>query len=361
MTMIDREKAPAVRFGVYVNNRAAVFAGDGQGFGLDAMLGLAGQAESYDFDFVAVGDSVLAKPRYSPIVALSAIAARTERIGITTGILQPHVRNPVLLAQEWATLDAVSEGRSWPGVGLGTGRRDLVDAELELAGLTRRRRARAFEESIILLKRLWAGGPVEFDGVCYQLDDIDMGFGAVQPGGPPISIACGGFVATKEGHGPNDFFTPENAGKFVGPLDRVGRLGDGWITGIATPQEWRASWEQIVESARTAGRDVEGPGFERRLNCFVNVGEEAASRREGQEFLEAYHRLPMDEETLDRWLIAGSPETCAERISAYVEAGLNSFQFVLASVDQERQLKLLSEQVLPAVRSASRAGQGQPA
>src|SRR6266852_5232956 len=73
-------------------------------------------AEAAGFDFVSVGDSILAKPRYMPIPVLSAIAARTRRVKLATGILQPHMRHPVLLAEDWATLDVLSAGRTILGV-----------------------------------------------------------------------------------------------------------------------------------------------------------------------------------------------------------------------------------------------------
>ena len=154
--------------GIYVNNRAAVFGGDR--FGLDDLLTLARRAEECGFGFVSVGDSVLAKPRWSPIVTLAAIAEATETIGLATGILQPHLRHPVTVAQEWATLDALSGGRTALGVGLGTGPPGLVDAELALVGLDRRRRARAFTEAIEVIKALWAADGVDYDGRVYQLN-----------------------------------------------------------------------------------------------------------------------------------------------------------------------------------------------
>src|SRR5215212_11073975 len=86
------------RYGVYVNNRAAVFMGEA--FSLDRLLENAVIAEEAGLDFVSVGDSITAKPRYTPIPVLAAIAAKTRRVGLATGILQPHMRNPVLLAQE---------------------------------------------------------------------------------------------------------------------------------------------------------------------------------------------------------------------------------------------------------------------
>jgi alkanesulfonate monooxygenase SsuD/methylene tetrahydromethanopterin reductase-like flavin-dependent oxidoreductase (luciferase family) len=126
------------RFGVYVNNRAAVFMGEA--FSLDSLLENAVIAEQAGLDFVSVGDSITAKPRYSAITVLSAIAARTSRVGIGTGILQPHMRNPVLLAQDWATLDVISHGRTLLGVGLGTGDPASIAREYELVGIPKRRR-----------------------------------------------------------------------------------------------------------------------------------------------------------------------------------------------------------------------------
>src|SRR3712207_1393174 len=80
------------------------------------------------------------------------------------------------------------------------------------------------------------------------------------------------------------------------------------------------------------------------------------ARREGQSVLEAYHLRPFDEETIDRWLLHGSPEGCAARLAEYIRAGANAFQIVIASYDQERQIRALAEQVLPLVDQLVAAG-----
>lgn len=348
-----------VQFGIYVNNRAAVFLGDD--FGMDALIDLAQQAETAGLDFVSVGDSVLAKPRYSPIVTLAAIAGSTSHIRLTSGILQPHLHNIVLLAQEWATLDAASGGRTSMGVGLGTGPRELVDEELALVGLTRKNRARAFEESITVLKRLWEPGPTSFAGKIYQLTDIDIGYGPIQDPGPPIVIACGGYVPQTLGTGPNDFGNEQTSGTFVGPAERVGRLGDGWVTGMPTPTEWRTMWERIVIAGHEADREVDHPGFERRLNCFVHVDDDPVkARAEGKAFLSSYHRTTYEDDTLDRWLFSGSPELCAARFRDYINVGLNSFQIILASPRQQEQLERVTA-MLQLIRDPSTANQNKSA
>ena len=337
--------SPAV--GVYVNNRAAVFGGDR--FGLDDLVALARRAEECGFAFVSVGDSVLAKPRWSAIVTLAAVAEATDSIGLATGILQPHLRHPVVVAQEWATLDALSGGRTALGVGLGTGPPELVDAELALVGLDRRRRARAFTEAIEVIKALWADDGVDYDGRVYQLQDVSIGLRPAQRPGPPVLIAGGVFVASERGFGPNDVFDEARASTFVGRWDRVGRLGDGWITGMATPAELRAGRESIAAAAQAAGRDLPET-FDVRVNLFLLLGDDpAAARAEGAAFMEDYHRRPMDAASIDRWLVCGPAEACAERLGAFAAAGATSFQCVLATVDQAGQMERVAAELLPLV------------
>ena len=309
-------------------------------------------AEQAGCDFVSVGDSILAKPRYTPIPTLTAIAARTHRIKLASGILQPHMRHPLLLAQDWATLDEISGGRTEFVVGLGTGDPEMVAREYQLIGIPKSRRGAAFDESIRLVKRLWTEDHVSFEGEVFNCTDVTVGFRPrVQPH-PPIVVACGGYVPKQAGFGPNDFFSEETAGKFVGPWDRVARLGDGWITGIITPAEYRDTLNVIKTIARERYQRTLDEHFIRRINLFLCVGpDDAAARIEGQRMMEAYHQRPFDQDTLDRWLLAGSAQTCAGRLLEYVAAGANSFQVVLASYDQRAQIEALAGQVIPLVRA----------
>ena len=342
--------ATPIRFGIYINNRAAVFMGEA--FSMPQLLENAVAAEDAGLDFVSVGDSILAKPRYTPITTLAAVAARTHRIGLATGILQPHMRHPVLLAQDWATLDVVSGGRTQFGVGLGTGDPAMVAREYDLVHIPKSRRGVAFDESIRLIRRLWTEDHVSFQGEVFSCEDVTIGYRASARPHPPILIACGGYVPKQAGFGPNDFYSEATAGTFVGPWDRVARLGDGWITGIVTAAEYRDTLALIRTIAHERHQRTLDERFIRRINLFLCAGpDDAVARAEGQRMMEAYHQRPFDQDTLDRWLLAGSPETCAERLSEYVEAGANSFQVVLASYNQRAQLDALAERVLPLVRA----------
>lgn len=349
--MIPRH--PKVRFGLFLNTRGAVISSE-RNTSAD-LLGLARRAEELGFDFVSVGDSMLAKPRFTPITTLAAVAANTTRLQLTTGILQPHLRHPVQLAQEWATLDNLSGGRTTLGVGLGSGPRDLVAAELAQTGLSYRTRARAFEESISLLRALWtSGSPVTQHGQFWNLDGIDPGYQPARPGGVPILIACGAYNynPVQPGNEANGAGRPDAADTVIGQVGRVARLGDGWITGMLRPEEWAGLWVRLQAEGAAAGRDLAVSTFERRYSTYIHVGPDSGGAREIRRYMEAYQRLPIDDATLDRWLIFGSAAECGRRLSEFMDAGVNSFQFALASNDQAVQLERLGD-----VLSSVAAGQ----
>ena len=72
------------------------------------------------FDTLWVGDSLLAKPRLEAVTLLGALAGVTRRVRLGVGCLATFVhRQPVLFAQQWASLDVLSGGRSWLTVCLG--------------------------------------------------------------------------------------------------------------------------------------------------------------------------------------------------------------------------------------------------
>ena len=103
----------AVEFGVLLPTREAVMSGRPE---TASMLAMAERAEAAGFDSVWVGDSLTARPRHEPLTLLAAVAARTRRVRLGTGVLLPALRNPVVLAHVVGTLDRIAEGRVILGV-----------------------------------------------------------------------------------------------------------------------------------------------------------------------------------------------------------------------------------------------------
>src|SRR5205807_4894708 len=114
---------PAVSIGLLLPTREVVMASGAPD--LSKIIDLAVQAEEPGFDSVWVGDSVLARPRLEAMTTLAAVAARTRRVQLGTAVLLPALRHPVVLANEAANVDILSQGRLILGVGIATKNRSI--------------------------------------------------------------------------------------------------------------------------------------------------------------------------------------------------------------------------------------------
>src|SRR3989442_6170915 len=101
----------AVEFGVLLPTREAVMSGRPE---TAPLLAIAERAEGAGFDSVWIGDSLTARPRHEPLTLLAAVAARTRRGRLCTGVLLPALRNPGVLVHVGSTLDRVAPGPGLP-------------------------------------------------------------------------------------------------------------------------------------------------------------------------------------------------------------------------------------------------------
>ena len=128
-----------------------------------AILALAEQAEALGDESLWAGDSPLARPRHGPLTQLAAVAARTTRAMVGTAVLLPALGNPVVLAQQLATLDQISTGRLILGVGIGADNR-AIRAEFPAAGVPFEARLGRTLEGLRVCRALWTGAPVQWQG-----------------------------------------------------------------------------------------------------------------------------------------------------------------------------------------------------
>src|SRR5258705_12681027 len=131
-------------------------------------------------------------PIHEALTILTAVAARTSKIKVGTGILVMPMRNPVILAKELATLDHISKGRLIVGAAVGWYKR-----EFDSLGVDFTKRGKIMEQSLEIINRLWTEDRVDGDYPPYNLRGAVLYPKPVQKPRPPILIGGGGDAAVK--------------------------------------------------------------------------------------------------------------------------------------------------------------------
>jgi probable F420-dependent oxidoreductase len=127
---------------------------------------------------------------FGPIAALAAAATATTTLNVGTLVLACDFRHPAVLARELATIDLLSEGRLELGLGAGWKRSDYDRSGIPMD--PPKVRVDRMIEHTKVLRALFAGEPVTFEGDHYRISDLD---GTPKPHGarvPPILIGGGG-------------------------------------------------------------------------------------------------------------------------------------------------------------------------
>src|SRR2546426_8580350 len=142
-------------FGLTLANRGVIIGA----VKVSELIHMAQQAEAAGvFDAVWVGDSLLAKPRLESVALLSALASATTKVRLAVGCMATFVhRHPVLFAQQWASLDVISNGRSWLVVCIGgpSEASAAQAAEHAVMGVRSSERVGRLEEGIVILRKLF--------------------------------------------------------------------------------------------------------------------------------------------------------------------------------------------------------------
>lgn len=172
-------------------------------------------------------------PLPDPLIWLTWAGAATERIRLATGILLLPERQPLVLAKEVATLDALTGGRLDLGIGIGWLREEFDALGIPFAG-----RAARTDEYIEVLRTLWTEDNAEFDGRHVQFSGVSSN---PKPTNGTVPIFIGGHS--------------------TGAARRAGALGDGFWPVRATIAELGDLFEVARRAATDAGRDPDGIEF----------------------------------------------------------------------------------------------------
>lgn len=167
-------------------------------------------------------------PIPDPLIWLAYVAAATKRIKLGTGILILPLRNPVVLAKEVATLDALSGGRVMLGIGVG-----WLEEEYQAIGVPFAERGVRTDEAIAAMRALWApGGAASFEGRFTSFPDL---YSRPSPVAGSVPITVGGHTSIA--------------------AKRAGRIGDGFFPGKGSLDELALRFAEVRTAAVGAGRN----------------------------------------------------------------------------------------------------------
>ena len=282
-------------------------------------------AEDAGYDGVAVGEHLFFHgPHPNGFIALAAAAGATTRIRLLSSLTVLPLYPAALAAKLATTLDQVSGGRFDMGVGVG----GEYPPEFVAAGVDVTQRGARTDEALELMRALWAGGSVAFDGRFTRVPNLALAPGPVQPGGPPIWLG----------------------GRSPAAVARAGRFGDVWMPYMYTPEQLASSLAEVRAAAEQAGRDpaaVRGAVF-----CWVGVDEDPARSRQevvdgvGAVYQQDFSRLA------DRYLLHGDPDRVAARAREYADAGAQTLIFSPVGEGSRRQdiVDLFTRSVRPQIQ-----------
>ena len=221
-----------------------------------------------------------------------------------------------------ASLDHLSEGRFIFGVGVG----GEFKREYEACGVPIGERGARLGEAIPLLRKLWSGEPVTHEGRYYPgFQGVPMQPPARQPGGPPIW--CGG--------------------RSDSALARAGRIADGWIAYVVTPEMYRAGLEKIAAAAKDVGRG--GAKFGTGHLLFTRL-DDTYEKALDAATVTLSQRYAMDfRKAAERYAALGSAQQVADRIRAFHTAGVRHLTLDLVGPyeERDRQIERIARDVFP--------------
>ena len=289
---------------------------------IDDLVAFVEDVEAKGFDEIWLGDHVsFAIPFLDPLLMIAQAAVASRRLIFGTGVYLLPLRHPGPVAKMTATLDHLTEGRFIFGVGVG----GEFPKEYEVCGVPREERGRRLTESIEAIRALWSGKPASYGGEHFRFEDVPMLPPPRQTGGPPIW--CGG--------------------RRPPALRRAGRLADGYVSYVVTPEMFVRALAEIDGAAEAAGREDAPFGTGHLLFARIDdsyeraleIATESLSRRYAMDFRKA----------AARYAALGTGEQVAERIVEFHRAGARHIVVDLVGPYDRRsqQIERFASDVMP--------------
>jgi coenzyme F420-dependent glucose-6-phosphate dehydrogenase len=318
-------------------------------FGPRELVEYAVRAEEVGLDSVMVSDHFLPwrhEGGHAPssLSWMAAVGERTKRVLLGTSVLTPTFRyNPAVVAQAFATMGLLYPGRVMLGVGTGEALNEIAVSGMKWPDF--KERLARLREAVTVIRKLWAGESISFDGEFYHTVEAMI---YDRPEVPvPVYVAAGGPVVARY----------------------AGRAADGLICTSGKGMELYTDslLPAMRDGAQQAGRDA--GAIDRMLEVKLSYDREPAQALENTRFWAPLSLTSEQKHTVDsavemerlcnelpieqvarRWIVASEPEEAVAQIRPYVDAGFSHLVVHGPGHDQERFLAQFTEDVLPMLR-----------
>jgi len=320
-------------------------------FGPRELVELGVLAEAHGMDSATVSDHFQPwrhEGGHAPfsLAWMTAVGERTSSLQLGTSVMTPTFRyNPAVVAQAFATMGCLYPGRVMLGVGTGEALNEIATGFTGAWPEFKERFAR-LREAVALMRELWLGDRVDFDGDYYRTRGASIY--DVPEGGVPVYVAAGGPVVARY----------------------AGRAGDGFICTSGKGMELYTEklLPAVAEGAAKADRDA--GKIDRMIEIKISYDTDAELALENTRFwgplsLSAEQKHSIDdpiemervadelpiEQVAKRWIVASDPEDAVAQVKSYVDAGLNHLVFHAPGHDQRRFLQLFERDLAPRLRA----------
>ena len=283
-------------------------------------------ADVLGYDGASLYD-LLGIPTLECWTTLSALAAETERIRLIPMVLANLYRHPGTLAKMAATLDVISDGRLVLGIGAGGGEGDHKAYGLPYPS-TRERMA-MMGEAVEVIRLLWSGERVSFEGENYRLDNALCDPAPVQNPGPPILIG-----------GSGERYLLRAAAQHA---DITNMRADMSVA------EHEAKRQVLDAHCKAVGREQSEVALSHNANVFIGENEAAVERVLAEHA--ARHGVSADRFRASLGdAIVGTPEQCVNQLRQYTDYGIGWFFLLFPEPVSVADLELFAGEVMPAFR-----------
>jgi 5,10-methylenetetrahydromethanopterin reductase len=285
---------------------------------------LAKAAEASGFASVWFAENPLER---GALPAIAACAAATRQIELGIGVWNPFLRHPGQIAMDAAALDELSQGRLTLGIGSG------LAGPIERLGIDNRRPLAALRDCFAIVRALLAGDRVTYRGKVFAVDDVQLSY-RPRPNLPILMAARGprALALSREiadGLMVSNMCPPEFA---------------AWAGAIAQPKRLVQYAPCAAAADRATAMASIKPALAGMLKTFwalaqrVPAAKTSLVEHSGIAELDfaaavAAPAAILDERFIDAFAVAGTPDDCRKRITAYAAAGVSDLVLTFVGPD----------------------------